>query len=430
LAFFACLLSLALIMPSDVAYYGYALIVDYCVALAAIGLLATMMNVLRFGEWDVRRLVVFTFWMVVSKQVALLHCTVFWVAFVVALMAIKARRTGVWRRIFGVGAVTFALFCVTSVSPYVTSFVNFGHPLYPCYSGRDARFPARNLTSDFLERNEDAAAMGHGVAYVNAFVSSSAVRWYEERCQGRVGFSPDSVIWKQQEHSAGSPTTRAFRVVFCLSLAVLCALGGIPGISLSFSLLVGTLAIPTEMLGYLRYTPWVLWGAVYASMLLLSRLARWRTGRFLGWGLFGVFILWFVKESVWWCATNIENGYAVQTSMRLSPPKWVVCLSYEENQRIFQEVFVGNVLMLVRNVPALANTTIASRQEFDKIERKKDLVPYYDVSFAVPRSYGLGRFAESWDPDFKDDTISHLRYFARVFFRTLPRSVLGVFKSE
>lgn len=239
---------------------GFGCIVDAVVGLAGAGLVATLYSQMRTGRWHWPRLVAFTFWMAVSKQTALLHCCAFWIVFLAVKSALKCR-DGYLRKTFTTGAICAALAIPVSVSPYVSSFLDFGHPLYPRCTGNEAKHPAVNITADFLDRNADAAAMGHLGAYVNAYVSDRIAKTYYANKLGRPGFMPECRVWDTPglpPHTPGSPTSAGARIVFSAAVLALLAFGGAAERFVAVCALAGTALLPTEMLGYMRYTPWLL----------------------------------------------------------------------------------------------------------------------------------------------------------------------------
>lgn len=184
--------------------------VDSAVALAGIGLVATMTRFLR-GERCWAPLLLFSFWMMASKQSGMLTCFIVWVCFAVALLWKERAAWRVWVfRLATCGVLLTGALCWVCASPYLTSWKHYGHPLYPTYTADATRFPTQDITGDFNRRNGDAQRMGHLGHLFNAYVSPTlARRWYAWRL-GKPDFMPYCEVWIQgNRRDAGfvAPTT-------------------------------------------------------------------------------------------------------------------------------------------------------------------------------------------------------------------------------
>ena len=131
---------------------NFPLVVDEIVALAGMGLLLNMYDVLKNGRWNWTRLIVFSFWMCTAKQTGLFHCFLFWCCFAMLYL----RSSVALIRLAFVGIVMLTSVCVVNASPYLTAWRNFGHPLYPKVCPADSNLSSIDITSDFLNQNEDA----------------------------------------------------------------------------------------------------------------------------------------------------------------------------------------------------------------------------------------------------------------------------------
>ena len=117
-----------------------AYVVDIVIQLAAIGLLLSFEEVLSGKRVDVLSLAAYSFWMMGAKTNGLVHGGLFWGIFLVFVF---------WRKTFSkklyvvVGAVAVMLM-VACASPFLTSLLDYGHPLYPQYTFDQKRFPRRS----------------------------------------------------------------------------------------------------------------------------------------------------------------------------------------------------------------------------------------------------------------------------------------------
>lgn len=246
---------------------------DTSLTLAAIGLLASFWDWLRGGRWNVLRIGAFTVFMAIAKPNGMIHAALFWLL-AAAAGTFGGRILPAWRRALGTGLAALLLVAAVSVSPFVSAWAWFGHPLYPRCTADETRFPAVNVTADFLDRNEDAAAMGHLGAWLNACVSPPLVRAFYRFRTGREDFFPDSLTWSQAVHEPGTPTTAGWRTAFCSILLLLLLGGGLEGRFVALCLVAATWALPVEMVGYRRYVPWVFSTAVFCLPVLHAFLVR------------------------------------------------------------------------------------------------------------------------------------------------------------
>ena len=154
---------------------GPFMAVDAIVALAGIGLLLSFREILATGRWRWEMLVAFSFWLLTVKQMAGICCVLFWFGFMIIMVCLKRE---FFKSCFLISLIVGAMSVLTTLSPYYTSWSNYGHPLYPCYSSDKERYPIVDIVEDFLYRNDDAAAMGHLGAAVNAYVSTALAKVY------------------------------------------------------------------------------------------------------------------------------------------------------------------------------------------------------------------------------------------------------------
>lgn len=239
-------------------------IVDGAVSLGSVGLLAGMGCALKGRRPDWTALIVHSFWMASAKQIGAYSCFVFWVLF--SGIWLWQQRQAAWpavRRLTCCAALLGGLLCVAGISPYLTMWLNYGHPLYPVKTTDEAVHPAVNIVADFDNLNADARAMGHLGSFVNAYISPSLAAAYYQWELDRETFVPMGETWSQHGE-LGSPQRAATRIPLLICFAILFLLGGRLERLMGISLTIGLLLMPTVMLGYMRYIPWIWFSALLA----------------------------------------------------------------------------------------------------------------------------------------------------------------------
>ena len=230
---------------------------DVIIGLVGVGMIAAMGRVLR-GKNEWWALVGCSLWMMTAKQSALLTCFVFWVCFSATVLWIYRTEWKCWvMRLAGCAILLIGGLCIINSWPYFTSWAHYGHPLYPAYSGNEALFPARDLTSDFLIRNDDAKAMGHVGHFMNAYVCRSVTRAYYAWKLDKENFMPSCAVWRQAGDEQGGANTVFDQVLIVLSFTLTFIFGGGGVRRLAVFCLVALFCFPTAYLGYMRYVPWV-----------------------------------------------------------------------------------------------------------------------------------------------------------------------------
>lgn len=305
---------------------GVSNLVDGVVMMGAVGLLAEMGLALRTGRCRFGAMVPFAFWMMCSKQTSLLICALFLMCFG-GLWLWQQRMA--WRQTFGrltlLALGLIGLWALVSVSPYWTAWHHYGHPLYPKMTCDAERFPVRNIVDDFGVMNQDARAMGHFGRLINAYVSEElAAVWYRWRL-GQETFAPRQETWFQHGDGgkeSGSPTQRRLRVVLVGCVLVVLLLGKRDERALLGVTLASLAAVPSEMIGFLRYVPW----HCFIPFLAFEVLTRERRKGALRWvmaagvlGFVGVTIL----ESIRLCRNirmGIDERWAVEEVLDNAPP--------------------------------------------------------------------------------------------------------------
>ncbi len=242
---------------------GYtSLIVDSTVGLAGVGLLCAMTRRLNRERGTLLPLFCLSFWMMVSKQPGLLSCFVFWACFSVALLF--REKWGAVPFLTKMSGALLVAFCIVCASPYLSSWKHYGHPLYPAYTGDEARFPAYDITGDFRDCNDDARAMGHVGAFVYSYISPAVGRAYYNWKLGKEDFAPSRNPWNQDvpEDHPTVPMLATTRWQLLLAFALVALVGGKRLRFIWMCMAIALFCFPTVYLGYLRYTPWVV--GIYA----------------------------------------------------------------------------------------------------------------------------------------------------------------------
>ena len=427
-----CLASLSSIFLAWAIELPYLLTVDGVVALAATGLFFAMWSAARAGEWDRIELAVYTFWMLTAKPSSLLHALVFWAIFgAVTVWRCRARWSEVARKAARPLAALALAFAVTSASPFATAWRDEGHPLYPRFTADPVRHPAVDLIGDFHDRNEDAAAMGHLGAYVNAFVSKSLAHWHYRRTLERPDFCPHSVVWEQQigdSVKTGSPTSPLAKAMFVLSFVILMIFGSWPERMIAVMVVAGTMALPTELLGYVRYTPWSLVGIPFAA-LTLARTGSYgfRLGAVLAALAIGA-VLGPGRQVAAWSAL-VDEAAAQRELLAASPlARMYVFLEGRDSRCCF-----GNLLLLRRSLPPLAKAELvfADGDTPEAAAYRQSLADYpdfYDRNFKVEPSVDLARLSARRrliaEPDRLRRYLKWPGVILRTAFVTAPRAIL------
>ena len=410
---------------------GFNLLVDAVVGFAGIGLILTMVDCLRNRTWDWWRLLVFSFWMCESKHLGVVSCLVFWTLFAIALLVVRFPAR--YMRLAVVASVMFFTTLVVCYSPYITSWKSFGHPLYPAMSTNTEQFSLVDLSEDFHRRNDDARAMGRLGHLINAYVSSKAAcLWYGWKL-GKNNFAPRVTNWEQcLEHGDESPTPTKthFKLIFCISCLIVLFLGGGAerlGVGM---VIAGIAAFPTEMIGYLRYVPWL--AAVYLlafdAMAGLKEIKERRV-------VCCLFILYFMvfglAESIVMGAYGIDAMFAAKR-MLVQGPSPVIYLPYAEKQhgRGCWRCKLANVQLLCEEVTELQEAECILLPLWDTPIPKTDYEQFFDTSFWVKRTGQLGKWSryrrirDDTGNEFRKKVLAMPRFVAETYLVTLPKALI------
>lgn len=223
-------------------------------------------------------------------------------------------------------AVIVGMTMVLSCSPFTTSWMRFGHPLYPVCTVDESRHPVRNLAWDFDPANDDAHEMGHIGCFVNAYVSPWLARKYYAIKLGRPEFSPRRYIWDKRNWARAAPMEMSARLLVLLSACVLLIL---PGSRIMGILeVVMLLAFPSRMMGYMRYQPWIFvfeaMALVALTDLLLARLYRQR-----GWLWAIIGGLSALSTLVWQLSIGMDTAREKRAELKKGIPSSVYIKTYK-----------------------------------------------------------------------------------------------------
>ena len=230
---------------------AWRMFADLALAFASCGLLMTMQDTLRRKKCDWLALTVWAAWMMNLKLNGVLGAFVFCAAFAAATIWRNRTEWKRWvSRFVAFGCVLVALWGLVSWNPLVTSWRTYGHPLYPFKTVDAERFPVMDLTWDVKFGNADFLAMGRAGRFVHAYVSPPATvsfyRWY----LNRPDFEPFGAWWSWCEFPNDSvriALLAAFALLLILPAGRIWALAG----------LVLLLSVPSEVIGFTRYQPWL-----------------------------------------------------------------------------------------------------------------------------------------------------------------------------
>lgn len=146
----------------------------------------------------------------------------------------------------------FSFALLVGISPYLTNWVNKGGPFYPEQTfSKD--IPTLQMTEDFNLCNTDAKELNYFTRMTRAYFSRSLTDAYYQHKINREGdghlFNP--IFHLDQVDGLG----RAFRMVMCLTLVILCFTRRCTTPWLLISLTLTSFIVPTKMMGYVRYVP-------------------------------------------------------------------------------------------------------------------------------------------------------------------------------
>ena len=249
---------------------------DLCLAFASCGLLLTMHDSLKRKSCDWISLTVWCLWMMNLKLNGLLAAFIFCVLFVVATLW-KERVN--WKKRFGRfaawGLLLLLLSGIISWNPFGTSWLSYGHPLYPFKTVDSSRFPIKDLTWDLQGGNADYQEMGRIGLFSHAYLGPKATIEFYRRVLRRDKFNPYGVWWGWDEFPSDSAR---LAIALCMVILLILPSGRIWALGGMLLLFI----VPKHMIGFTRYQPWlsslgclaVLIAAEWADVRLSAPLKR------------------------------------------------------------------------------------------------------------------------------------------------------------
>ncbi len=381
-------------------------IVDCTVVLAAIGLLATMGEILDGKDKRILSLVAYSFWMMTAKQTALLACFIFWFGFMMIIMWRNRKNIyNVIRDYSYVAIPLIILFMITSASPYFTAWKVYGHPLYPNHSMNEEKAPIYKIVCDFDIRNDDAKSMGHIGHFCNAFISPTLTQAYYRWKYEKDSFAPRVLTWQyggDDGINSSAPTPFSYRWHILLLVAIILSLGKSTERILVALLFLTCLIVPKEMIGFFRYFP-------QTDMLFIIAL---RVGVSLNAAIFQWLITFIIigisnipiSQLIYKPLTRVDAIYSAKQMLKEKPPKILytpaVYKSFflERPEYYYQDpnllamlknvsgdavhTTTNSIRLLQRQIPAL-KCSILKENLTNEAEGSSNLVPFLGNDFFI-----------------------------------------------
>ena len=291
---------------------------DLLIGLVGVGVIVSMARILR-GRQAWGMLLVCSLWMITAKQSALPACFGLWVVFSCVLLW---RGRTEWRRWIArltlcAGLLGGGLFWVCT-SPYLTSWAHYGHPLYPAYTVDEERFPTYDITGDFKNRNADATAMGRLGYFCNAYISPALTRAYYAWKLDKPDFMPYCEVWEHWNKAYGEssfPMSPPTRVGLLISTFVLFLLGSNQIRFAGGLCVLSLILLPTQYIGYVRYTPWVVLIFALAAGLTVDWVSRRFQKCYVGIVLGGGYVLYGVSIVLMLTAVQVDCQFEIERAI-------------------------------------------------------------------------------------------------------------------
>ena len=262
--------------------YSYPFAVDMVMSLATLGLLLCFYIYFKRHVCLFVPMVTSSFWMCSAKQTGIVFCVISWSCFLACVLIQERRnlRENIVRYA-KIGGVIAALFLTANISPYITSSVQYSHPFYPQFTFDENRFPVVNFTKDFHDINDDAKAMSNRLAmFLNAYVCPETVRNYYAYKLSRPNFMPYGRTWRYGGEEDGSVQLKSeSRYWIMIPIVIMLVLGGFIERFVSVVMLLCAIALPTEMIGYLRYVTMLQFSFVFCIPLLCQMVENRRLAK-------------------------------------------------------------------------------------------------------------------------------------------------------
>lgn len=268
--------------------------VDEVLAFSCCGMLFAMSDALKRGRCDWLKLTVWTTWVATVKLNGLLAVGVFWSLFTGAMLWRNRKDAGIWLVKFALlGATVSALAVLIAWQPFVTSWKTYGHPLYPFSTVDSERHPAKSLTWDIRPAEAVWRPMGRSLLWMHEYIDPQVAGKLFRRQTGGAEYNPQQLTMMREEDFTFRSARLAVWTLFALLLAHprgrLWGLGG----------LITTWAVPWQMIGFLRYLPWLSSLGCLAVALWAEDVAGKGTGRLHLWTSCGFVVLFFVFGVRW-----------------------------------------------------------------------------------------------------------------------------------
>lgn len=408
---------------------------DAVMALSVIGLLSCLYRYLEDGEYQPIPLIVFSFWACSGKPLGILFCAIAWTVFF-AVVLIKERQS--WKgnivRFAKIHGLIAFLVIAANVSPYITSWVEYSHPFYPKCTMNPEKYPAVELTGDFLDVNDDAKQMMNRPAmFINAFVSPELVRRYYAWKLDKPDFRPQGQTWRQFGYPDGfdTPLRAELRYWFIAPILLMLVFGGLPGRFVAVVMLLCILMVPTEMIGFERYVRYIQCAVIFTLPIVDRLMAR---ARPLKWILLCVITLLCWSKLCDCAKLELDSLDRRLGNYELFESGLPETVYYNREEADFQPE--ANLDLLKLFVPALQAVKLARIPDYvyensprpDTIEWQRS----FCFSFRAPKWYPSRKYsailrAKAKEPKPKGEwagSLYEFKMFWKCLAATMPRAVL------
>ena len=394
---------------------------DAALVLAIVGMMACMCGVVRGKRPDVLSLAGYTTWAVASKLNGSAQAFLLWAVFGAVVLA----RGLPLKRLFAAAGIAFLAFLPLAITPFATGAVDYGHPLYP-HCSNDAGHPAVDICADFeWKRNDDIKSLGHVGALVNAYVSPSPVRAVRRHVVGEKDFLPKNQMFTHYPGLSGDDGVTAVhgsvRLAFWMAVAFLCLAGGWSGGMVAAMAVLGLVAVPTRMIGYVRYVPWAMAPLLF-SAAVASRMPP-RAQRVALAAIVGVLFLvrpLSLQRQVLDTALDIYSGSLAREFLESGsapPPK---TLFPPQSQR-----WRASLALTRREFPVLASAALQDRWGEDLLATPEWLSIFPCGLFGFDGESDFKELASRLSSDGPGDSkLRKAGFVARIFLKTVPALVL------
>lgn len=395
--------------------------IDAALALSAVGLMMCMYEIIRGKRACVWGLAGYTALMMTLKLNGVIQAFVIWMVFAAFVLFLRMRL----RRYVCSLLIAACAVIPLAITPFVTSAIDYGHPLYP-HRSSDPRHPAIDLVGDFVWRtNDDFKSMSQLGKFIWAYVSPDlAALWYRHSLD-RAEFRPYSRNLAQYPNLSDDQGITALRwprrCLFWLGLVVLVAVAGKRGLMIALMVLLSVVAVPPLLVGYTRYVPWLF---APLTFLLVEFSAAERKSRLLF--SLGLLFSLFAARPLSLPHDLIATGWNVYGSylMRkyLNPERSTIPDVFYGSQ---SSVWLAHFKLAQRLFPCLREREIVAKWCDDPLGRPENINVFPGGLFGYDRRYGfLEMQAEITALGFDDSNSGKLAFIFQVGFMTFPRLVL------